>query len=62
MPKCPECKKEVTRPSKKWKYSVFTVELFDCGCGTQFREYSKKGKYSHTLKIKKGRDKNYSKV
>lgn len=62
MAKCPECKKEVVKPSKKWKYAVFTVELFECGCGTKFREYSQKGKHSHTLKFKKGEDKGFVKA
>ena len=56
MVKCPECKKEVAKPSKKWDYARFTVELFECGrCGTKFREYASDGKYSFTLKLEKGK-------
>lgn len=62
MAKCPECKKEVAKPSKKWKYAVFSVELFECGCGTKFRKYSKNGTHSFTLKLKKGKDKRFVKV
>jgi len=62
MGKCPECKKEVVKPSKKWKYSRYTVEHFECDCGTNFRQYSKEGKLSHTLKYKKGKDKHYVKA
>jgi len=62
MAKCPECKKEVTKPSKKWKYSIFMVESFECDCGTTFREYSKSGKHSHTLKFTKGKHKGFVKA
>lgn len=59
MAKCPECKKEVAKSSKKWKYSAFTVELFECACGTKFREYSRNSKHIFTLKFKKGKDKSF---
>jgi len=62
MAKCPECKKEIAKPSKKWKYGQFTVELFECVCGTKVRHYFRSGKYSFTLKFKKGKDKRYTKV
>jgi hypothetical protein len=60
MTKCPECKKEVAKSSKKWKYRQFAVEAFKCGsCGTKFREYSSNGKHSFTLKFRKGKDKRF---
>jgi hypothetical protein len=62
MAKCPECKKEVPKPSKKWKYSRYTVEQFVCSCGTKFREYSGNGKHAFTLKYKKGKDKGFVKA
>jgi hypothetical protein len=55
MAKCPKCRKEVAGPSKKWKYSKFSVELFECVCGTKFREYARNGKHSFTLKFEKGK-------
>jgi hypothetical protein len=47
----------VGKPDKTWKYGVFTVNAYTCGkCQTQFREYfSKTGKHSFTLKLKKGK-------
>ncbi|MCJ7631256.1 hypothetical protein MUP77_02475 [Candidatus Bathyarchaeota archaeon] len=62
MAKCPECKKEVVKPSKEWKYGQFRAELFECGCGTKFREYSRNGKLVFTLKFKKGKDKGFVKA
>lgn len=62
MTKCPECKKEVAKASKKWKFSGYVVELFECGCGTKFREYLRNGKHGFTLKFKKGKDKSYVKA
>jgi hydrogenase maturation factor HypF (carbamoyltransferase family) len=56
MTKCPKCKKEVAKPEKTWKYSLFTVQAFSCNnCGTQFRDYAQKGKRSFTLKQQKGK-------
>lgn len=55
MTKCPDCKKEISKPEKSWKYGQFKVEVFSCECGTQFRDYSKEGKHSFTLKAKKGK-------
>jgi transposase-like protein len=57
MAKCPKCKKEVTKPDKKWKYGRFTVQAYTCdNCKTQFREYyDKNGKHSFTLKLQKGK-------
>jgi len=49
MVKCPNCKREVT------KYGQFTVQAYSCDCGTDFREYTKAGKHSFTLKLKKGK-------
>jgi hypothetical protein len=54
MVRCPDCKKENTKPYKKWKYGQFDAEVYDCTCGTEFREYTKNGKHSFTLKRKKG--------
>jgi uncharacterized protein with PIN domain len=28
MAKCPKCGREIVKPSKKWRYGHFTVELF----------------------------------
>jgi len=53
--KCPKCKTEVAKPSKKWKYWQFTVEVFECSCGTKFREYTRDGRHSFTLKLEKGK-------
>ena len=55
MPKCPNCKKEQGEPNKTWKYGRFTVQAYSCDCGTDFREYTKAGKHSFTLKLKKGK-------
>jgi transposase-like protein len=57
MAKCPNCKKEVTRADKKWKYGKFSVQAYAChNCKTQFREYfGQNGKHSFTLRLKKGR-------
>jgi len=55
MVKCPNCKGEVRKPKKTWKYGQFTVEAYSCECGTDFREYTKAGKHSFTLKLKKGK-------
>jgi hypothetical protein len=41
MAKCPKCKKEVANPAKNWKYGIFTVKMYRCPCGNQFREYYK---------------------
>jgi hypothetical protein len=56
MTKCPNCKKEVTKPNKTWKYGQFTVQAYTCNyCKTQYREYTKDGKHSFTLKLEKGK-------
>jgi len=57
MVKCPDCRKEATKPVKKWKYGSFSVEAYSCtNCKTQFREYyDRNGKHSFTLKLKKGK-------
>lgn len=56
MAKCPSCKRENTKPMKKWKYGPFVVEAYLCGsCGTSFREYTKDGKHSFMLKSEKGK-------
>jgi len=55
MAKCPNCKKELTKPKKTWTYGIFKVQAYKCDCGTDFREYTKAGKHSFTLKLKKGK-------
>ena len=61
MVNCPSCKKEVTKPLKKWKYGLFLAEAYLCGnCGTHFNEYTRNGKHSFTLRLQKG--KGYKKV
>jgi hypothetical protein len=55
MAKCPNCKKENPKPRKTWKYGQFTVHAYSCDCGTDFREYTREGKHSFTLKLKKGK-------
>jgi transposase-like protein len=58
--KCPKCDKAVSKPSKKWKYSIYEVSSYTCSnCKTQFREYSANGKYAFSLKLEKGK---YTKV
>ncbi|MCW4045225.1 MAG: hypothetical protein NWE94_06890 [Candidatus Bathyarchaeota archaeon] len=53
---CPNCKKESAKPEKTWKYGQFQVNAFTCkNCTTQFREYTKNGKYAFTLKLIKGK-------
>jgi transposase-like protein len=56
MAKCPSCKKENPKPAKTWKYGQFTVQAYTCNnCKTQYREYTKNGKHSFTLKLQKGK-------
>jgi len=56
MARCPNCKKEVKKPNKTWKYGQFTVKAYTCkNCKTEFREYFKDGKHSFTLKLEKGK-------
>ena len=55
MVKCPDCNKEITTPDKIWKYSIFTAHAYVCDCGAKFREYTKNGKHSFTLKYQKGK-------
>jgi hypothetical protein len=42
--------REYKEHKKKWKYGRFDVETYACSCGTDFREYTKDGKHSFTLK------------
>jgi hypothetical protein len=56
MVKCPTCKKEFEKHKKAWKYGHFDVKAYTCECGTDFREYTSKGRYSFTLKRKKGKE------
>ena len=60
MAKCPNCKNEIAKPDKTWKYGQFTVQAYLCSCGTKFRDYSQKGKHTFTLKLQKG--KGYRKI
>jgi len=60
MVKCPNCSKELARPQKTWAYGQFKVSAYSCDCGTKFREYTRHGKHSFTLKYVKG--KGYRKV
>lgn len=55
MVKCPNCKKENTKPKKTWAYGQFAVQAYKCDCGTRFREYTKAGKHSFMLKFQKGK-------
>ena len=56
LTQCPNCKKEENKPTKTWKYGQFQVKALTCNnCGTQFREYTKNGKYAFTLKLEKGK-------
>jgi hypothetical protein len=55
MAKCPKCKKDNTKPDKAWKYGQFKVQAYACSCGTQYREYTKDGKHSFTLKRQQGK-------
>jgi predicted RNA-binding Zn-ribbon protein involved in translation (DUF1610 family) len=56
MATCPNCKTNVTKQSKSWKYGQFTVNAYVCPkCDTQFREYYRNGKHSFTLKYEKGK-------
>ena len=54
--KCPNCRKEMAKPSKEWKYGQFVVEAYVCNnCNAKFREYTENGKHSFTLKLQKGK-------
>jgi uncharacterized protein YlaI len=57
MAKCPNCKSDIEKPTKTWKYGIFTVKVYECdNCQTRFREYlGKNGKHSFTLKLEKGK-------
>jgi len=56
MVDCPNCKKEIENPQKTWNYWKFTVEAYCCDrCGARFRDYSKEGKHSFTLKFEDGK-------
>jgi hydrogenase maturation factor HypF (carbamoyltransferase family) len=56
MAKCPKCLREAKDPNKTWKYGQFKVQAYSCkNCGTQFRNYSREGKHSFTLKLVKGK-------
>jgi hypothetical protein len=55
MARCPDCKKENSKPKKTWNYGQFKVQAYSCECGTNFRDYAKEGKHSFSLKLKKGK-------
>ena len=55
MVKCPNCEKEIGKAEKTWKYGRFDVQVYSCDCGTRFREYTRDGKHSFTLKLQKGK-------
>jgi len=56
MTNCPKCKTNNSKPDKTWKYGQFLVEANTCtNCSTQFREYTKNGKHSFTLKLQRGK-------
>ncbi|MGA2308182.1 MAG: hypothetical protein ABSG57_01370 [Candidatus Bathyarchaeia archaeon] len=43
------------KPRKSWNYGAFRVQAYSCECGTDFRDYSREGKHSFSLKLKKGK-------
>jgi len=51
---CPNCRAEVSKPLKDWKYGVFHVNMYKCDCGNQFREYFHKGKLKFILSAHDG--------
>jgi hypothetical protein len=53
--------REFEKRKKAWNYRQFKVEAYTCECGTDFREYSLKGKHSFFLKKSK-KDKRYVKA
>jgi len=55
MVRCPACKKEFEKYKKAWTYGPFKVQAYACECGTDFREYTLRGKHGFFL-VKK-RDK-----
>jgi len=54
MAKCPKCKTEMPKPSKNWKYGIFTVKMYKCNCGNQIREYFRDDKLSFVLSAHDG--------
>ncbi len=54
MPKCPSCMKEVSEIEKSWKFGQYSVDAYECSCGTRFRTYNAKGKSKFTLARKPG--------
>ena len=55
MVACPKCKRDVAKPAKNWKYGIFTVKMYRCSCGNQFREYLIKGKVRFILSAHDGK-------
>jgi lysyl-tRNA synthetase class I len=54
LAKCPRCQTEVAEPLKSWKYGIFTVKMYKCSCGNQFREYLREGRVKFTLSAHDG--------
>ncbi|MEM0096666.1 MAG: hypothetical protein QW660_08565 [Candidatus Bathyarchaeia archaeon] len=62
MSKCPNCKKENPKPSKTWKYGIFTVKVYTCSsCKTEYRDYLDK-KWKNQLHPKTRKRKSYRKA
>jgi hypothetical protein len=61
MPKCPGCKREISKAEKSWTYGPFRVKAYSCQCGTDFREYIRNGEIIFILKREKGEGR-YKKV
>lgn len=56
MVNCSKCGKESNKPNKKWKHGTFDLQSFQCtNCGTQFREYMRKGNHSFMLVFHNGK-------
>jgi hypothetical protein len=62
MVKCPDCKREFDKAEKAWRYGQFDVEAYSCECGTDFRDYSIRGKHSFFLKRNRKSKNRYSKT
>ena len=50
MPKCPSCKKDVSKMIKAWKFGNFDVNAYKCTCQAEFRNYSINGKKKFTMR------------
>ena len=50
MVECPRCGAAAKTTDKRWKYSRFDVERYNCQeCDRTFNVYYTNGKYSHTV-------------